>query len=154
MITKLSVHASTDCREWHVLCNTCMRWMQKNSVCQCCISGISQFIDVGWGNIWTCCLIFSALDAFLKSDPLHEWQTWHWTLNCITRNNLDGLCFACCVQTLTFPPLCFSFFSPELSPLSSYTWPWTCFTPNAALLFACLHVETSFTVVSAVQLWL
>lgn len=33
---------------------------------QCCMFGFSQFIDVGRGNIWICCLIFSAFAAFGK----------------------------------------------------------------------------------------
>lgn len=138
MITELSVHVSSDCREWHVLCYTCMWWMQKNSVYRCCIFGISQFIDLGRGNIWTCCLIFSAFDASGKrpiawltdltlNSQLHDSKLFGWLIFWIPCADLN-------LSPLSAVP----FFSPELSLISWYTAPWTCFTPNAVLF--CLLV--------------
>lgn len=64
-----------------------------------------------WGEATFGHVAWSSLHLMhLESDPLHDWQTWHWTLHRMTTNDLDDLFFACCVQTLTFPPSLLSLF--------------------------------------------
>lgn len=157
MITELSVHVSTHCREWHVLCYTCMNTEEL------CIPVLySWYFTAYWCGL--------RQDLNMLPDPLCIWCIYKATCCMTDRPDVElstawlkmiwtTYFFACCVQTITVSRLCCPFFIPVLlfiffSALLIHGALNMLDSQCCTLLFARFHVETSFTVVSAVQLWL